>query len=261
MVRSPLKEMNMLIHTRSAMMTAIILIAFFAGSQASATALTGSGSHLMLPSPPNVMPLFVTPTYTVTGTTFSGTWTAPADSAWTGTFTGTGSLPLSSAGAGTTRYDFTSLSAGSLPSNTFFTFGDVDAGSGAGERFYLKAFDASMALITTEWLSVPVATWGPTGASNPLAMPGWAWNSIAHPGAYTIDGATTASSGINPTFTFALLTAIPIRQLEVVKFTTNYAFGLAAPTLPVPETSTLILFGTGLLGLLRFGWRRERTAA
>jgi hypothetical protein len=92
-------------------------------------------------------------------------------------------------------------------------------------------------------------------------MPGWAWNSIAHPGAYTIDGSTTASSGINPTFTFALRTAMPISQLEVVKFTTNYAFGLAAPTLPVPESPPFILFGAGLLGLLRFGWRRERTAA
>jgi hypothetical protein len=92
-------------------------------------------------------------------------------------------------------------------------------------------------------------------------MPGWAWNSIAHPGAYTIDGSTTASSGINPTFTFALLTAMPISQLEVVKLTTNYAFGLAAPTLPVPESSPLILFGTGLLGLFRTGWRRQRTAA
>jgi hypothetical protein len=247
----------MLNDLRASLMAAFVLSAFFTCGHASATTLTGSGGHLALPTSPGVVPTFVSPTYAA-GPTFPGTWNAPANPAWIGTFSGTGALPSTTAGAGTTRYDFTGLSAGYLPSSTFFVFGDVDAGSGGSEQFYFRAFDttAAHALITTPWLSEPVATWG-TGATSLAAMPGWAWNSS--PGVYKIDGSTASFAG-NPNLVFALLSEVPIGYLEVKKISTNYGLALAAPTFPVPEPSTLLLFGTGLLGLFRNGWRRQWAA-
>jgi hypothetical protein len=85
-------------------------------------------------------------------------------------------------------------------------------------------------------------------------MPGWAWNSST--GVYKIDGSTETFAG-NPNLGFALLSEVPIGYLEVRKITTNYGFGLAAPTFPVPEPSTLLLFGTGLFGLFRNRLRRQ----
>jgi hypothetical protein len=259
----------MLMHLKSLLIAAIVWSAFFTFSQASAappalgSTTTGPsgllGPHLALPTSPTIKPPFEVPTY-ATGPTFPGTWVSPAGPAWVGTFNGSGPLPIIP-NSGTTTYKFAGLnSSGTLPTSTFFIFYDVDAATGPNDKFELKAFDAS-GLITTPWLSVPVATWESipgSGAAFASAMPGWAWSSST--GTYTIDGSTaTCPACLNhsPNFFFALQSEMPIAALEVVKFTKENAFGLAAPRLPVPEPSTWLLFGTGLFGLFRNGLRRQ----
>jgi hypothetical protein len=256
----------MLIQTKAAWMAAIVLTAFFTCGTVSATPLGSNGSNLTLLDlvyPVGTPPPHVDPTYTgPTSGTFSATWTATtAASPWIpGTFTASDPLPTgTNIPPTTTKYDFTTLGTGtSLPKNTFFFFADVDSGSGSNETFYLTAYGPpGSGPITTPWLSTPVATWGGAGLGNPLAMPGWEWNSISHPDAYTIYGSSTANIGFNPNVAFALLSQTPISSMVVQQMGTNYGFGLAAP---VPEPATLLLFGTGLLGLIRNGWRRQWAA-
>lgn len=212
--------------------------------------LTGSGDHLPLPTvghpwyagSPNA------PTYAAASITnfsnpptFTGTWSSPARSPWIGTFGATGVYPNSSAGAGINSFnDFTGLSYGSLPSGTLYLFGDLDRGSGPGEKFILTAWDTSGNQVTSAWLSVVVAVWGLGSGPNfeilPDDMPAWDFTN----GVYTFDGSTT------PFFTqltFALTSLTDLSRFDLQKFTTNNGFAIGAP---VPEPSSA--------GALCLGW-------
>lgn len=226
--------------------TLLVLLSMIAGctATASAAALTGSGTHLALPSGTGPVSPGIAPAVVAGGSSFTGTWSAPAGGGWLGTFSGTGPYPNSPAGASTTTWDFTTIGAGFLPGGTYFRFGDVDGGS---ENFVLRAYDSLGIQITSAWLDGAIFVSG----SNPAefvsnAMPGWSFSG----GTYTIDGSTV--SGLNPTITVTLPTNVDIYSLQVDKSATNFGFGLAAP---VPEPGTLALFGAGLVGL---GFVRRR---
>lgn len=225
------------------------------GGSAVATPLTGSGTHLPIPSPNPGMPAFQSPTISTVSGGFTGTWASPALSAWLGTFSATGPLPVAP-NFGTTNYDFTPLAATAvLPVGTYFFLGDVDIGSGTGEIFDMRAYDSSGALLSA-WLDEPVAVWGPGsgsgGAIDVRDMPSWSYNTISK--TYRFDGGTTGPFPFVSTLTIAMLSNQPIARLELVKLTTlNYSFGLGAP---VPAPGTLpILSGAGLIA-----WRRRHRA-
>lgn len=252
----------MLIRAKFSVMAGIVASVVFATcGRASADPLTGSGTHLLLPSPSGVMPNFLAPTLTLTNSPsgFIGTWASPAAPGWIGSFTGIGPYPLSDTGNSTSTFGFTGVGAGYIPAGTFFLFGDVDRGGGGNpEVFNLRAYDPTGALITTAWLSTPVATWGLRRSDDPLAMPGWDWDGIL-PDTYTIDGSTV--TGPNPQFTFALLSEVPIGRLEVAKNFSDYGFGLGAPTVAaeVPEPSSLLI-ATVTIGLFSAYRLRRRRA-
>lgn len=270
----------MLAHTRA--LVAAVACVLSAGGSVSAGLLTGTGNHLPLPPSPGVMPSYEAPTFGVlTPTRFAAAWTSPPVApAWAGVFSGFGPYPSSPAGASTSTFDFTGAFVGPtvggvgiggrgiLPANTLFLFSDVDSGGRADgsmaglnvERFVLQAFDPTGALITTEWLTEPVATWGLRGSTDPNAMPGWAWDNLLS--TYTIDGTTVTNS--NPQFTFALLSVVPIGSLEVQKSFTDFGFGLGAPraATPVPEPASLLTatITFGLLGCYCLRRHRPRLA-
>jgi len=204
-----------------------------------ATALTGAGSHLPLPSPNPGLPVRVAPSTTGSGIAYLGTWAAPAASAWIGTYGISGQYP-SSVGTGTSTFNFSGLSTGVLPSGTYFLLGDVDGGSGSGERLYLTAFNGNVP-IQTPWLDRPIGAAG-KGVKNPLTMAAWEWNSLSHPFAYTFNGNNVPDG----TITIALASNMAMTSLRVVKPERNYGFGLAAP---VPEPGTFVLTGLGMLGI------------
>lgn len=221
------------------MLKTALLVAAALAPIAAAQPLTGSGAHLPLSAPIQVPQPGVAPTLgsIVHPTSFDGTWNAPAQFGWQGTFTALGPVP-SNTNIGTTRYDFTTLNAGNLPTGTFFNFGDVDGGSGQNETFSLQAFDSS-GLITTPWLSLPAYVWGSgRNAGNPdlLDTPGWNWN--AGTGTYFIDGTTV--TGFNPSITVTMLSLVDIDQLSVVKTATPYSFSLTAPVVPGPGALALL---------------------
>jgi hypothetical protein len=230
-----------------------VLSCFLAGVSLEAALLTGSGNHLPIPSPNPGGPPGIAPTLVVGINGFTGTWTPPAMPAWVGTFNAFGPVP-SNTNLGTTRYFFTTLPGGLLPTGTFFLFGDVDNGSGPGEILDLQAYDALGNPITTPWLDEPIGVWGSgTGIGGSILagnMPGWDWNNIT-PNTYRIDGNTV--TGGNPTVGFALVNNQPIARLDVHKASTFNSFALHAPVVPEPATLPLIMIvGLGLGALARY---------
>ena len=194
------------------------------------TKLASSGGHLSLSNITRVPNPGVYPTVTnvTDGTSFNGAWAAPANWGWQGAFTATGPV-TDNAHSGTTVYDFHALNLGLLPASTFFTFADVDGGSGAGEIFRVRAFDAANSTITTPWLSSPQYVLGTGrgigGAPTVLDMPSWSFN--AGTGEYVFDGSTI--NGFNPSVGFAMLSQAGILRLEVIKGSNFNGFALAAP--------------------------------
>lgn len=229
---------------------AVLLVAGLNGSVL-AQPLTGSGAHLPLSTPIQVPQPGVVHTLSsiVHPTSFDGSWFAPVQWGWRGTFTAFGPVP-NNTNLGVTRYDFTTLNAGMLPSGTFFNFGDVDGGSGGGETFRLRAFGAGGNALLAPWLSVPQYVWGfGRNAGNPdvLDMPGWVFDGST--GSYLIDGNTV--SGFNPSVSLTLLSLTGIHTLELTKTSTFNGFSLAAPIVPSPAGAALMGLGGAMIARRR----------
>jgi hypothetical protein len=220
-----------------------------AAASANAQALVGSGTNLPIPTINPGQPAYQIRALSsvVHPTSFDGTWTAPAQTPWLGTFNAFGPVP-NSANSGSTRYDFTTLNAGYLPTGTYFNFGDVDGGSTLNETFILTAFDISGNIISGAWLNQPVGVWGSgngtAGVPITTDMPSWSLAS----GQYTIAG--SGVSGPNPSIAFALTSNTDVYSMELIKISTHYSFSLAAPLVPAP--GSLALLGTaGLVAVRR----------
>ena len=212
--------------------------------------LTGSGTSLPLSGPLPATEAAVRSNITASG--FTGTWSAPALPAWVGSYTATGPAPsgLGNA-AGVTRYDFTSLPTGVLPSGTFMIFADLDGGSATNETFVLQASDSSGNPITFEWLDQPAGETGTgTGTGGTILagnMPGWTWD--ATQASYTFAGTT---SGGNPNISVFVPTNSDIAFLSLERTSQFASFGLRAP---VPAPGAAALLGLGAVAGLR---RRSR---
>ena len=142
--------------------------------------------------------------------------------------------------AGTALYDFTVLTSGLLPKDTYFEFGDLDDGSGSGEKFTLRAFDGAGNQITTSWLDTPFAA----SLSAVLSDMPWYKQTL---GVYDFDGTLVPG---NPTIGVWLKNNTAIGKLEVTRSSTFAAFILAAPV-PEPSTAVLAVVACGLTWVLR----------
>lgn len=218
---------------------------------ASGQALTGSGSHLPLPSTIGVPQPGVSPVISnvVHPTSFDGTWTVGVRPVWRGTFSAAGPVPDSN-NAGTVTYDFSGLLLGELPPGTLFNFGDLDNGSLTGEKFSLQALRRGVP-VGSNWLNKPSYVWGAgsgtAGAPVLADMPGWSW----HPALdlYRFDGTTVPG---NPSISFSLTSNTWFDTLVVIKSSTFNGFSITAPVVPAPSALSLV----GLGGLLAARRRR-----
>ncbi len=226
------------IHKTSCLTVAATASVVLSAASATAAPLNGSGT-LPVPNPnpgiPNWEPAALSNINHPIS--FTSTWASPAAPAWIGSFQATGPVP-SSPNSGTTTYDFSTL-ASNLPAATFFSFGDVDGGSGGGETFRLQAFNSGVP-ITAPWLNPPVGAWGtgqgPAGAILATDMPDYSFDSLT--GIYTIDGSNVPG---NPAIGFALTTVFSMDELVLVKATTTMALAWPRPCRvpPAPRCSRL----------------------
>ncbi len=190
------------------------------------SALTGTGEHFPFgPIDSNIRP--VVPTYVHSDTSFTGTWSADAQTAWRGTFIGLGRIPAGNTGDHTTQYDFTGLADSMLPADTYVHIVDLDT----IELLTLKAYDVNRQPISLPWLnSIPLGQHGSgtgvglPGAILPTDFPGWDWNEWTQ--TYTFDVTTIVG---NPTISFTLSTREPIVYLEVTRKVTGFSVQLMAP--------------------------------
>lgn len=226
-------------------LTSSFCAAILTSSVANAVLLTGSGSHLPLPSagPPSALP--TTAIGNMVGGPWQGSWAAPALPAWIGSYNVGGPQPAgTSNNTGTSEYSFTSMPNGELSIGTYFRFGDVDQGSGTSESFTLTAYN-SMGQITTPWLDEPMWVSGTgTGTGNaitPTNMPGWNYAA----GVYTFDGSTVSG---NPAISFMLTNNTAMTQLVVTRPSEYANFSLLAP---IPEPGSIAMITLGGMAMLK----------
>lgn len=234
-----------------ASLAALMLLA----AAAAASPLTGSGTHLPIPSPNPGAPAAIARSITSinTGTGWTGGWSAPAFAPWQGTFSATGPVPTGNSNptghtspTGLTFYDFSTMLTGTLPTGTYFRFGDVDAGSTTSEIYTLIAIGVG-GPITTPWLDGPIGVTGTYSSSADL--PSWNFNPTN--GAYTFDGSTVNG---NPNAAFWLASNTPISSMDVTRTSEFQNFALYAPV-PTPAAApagAILLAAAGLR-------RRKRT--
>lgn len=247
-------------HVHHRILIAILALTVWGGtmSPGHAAVLNSFGDHIPLgpfvTSYPAVAPVYTESPFT----SFTGTWSAPAQSPWHGTFTGTGPIPAGNLRpSGISTYDFTGLAAGALPTGTFFFLTDLDNGSGS-EKFSVQAFDSTHTVISSAWLNNPALGHGGIGAAGGAPQstdaPGWDWGTIAA-NTYTFDG-TTINTG-NPSISLALGSNQAISYLEITRGSSFANFALGAPV-AVPEPATVFLLA-GCFGasFVRRQWRRR----
>ncbi len=195
---------------------------------------------------------------------FTGTFSTNVQQPWVGQYTAEG-LILNGLNSGLVEYDFTNLTAGYLPANSLFIFGDVDRGSTLDEKFELydavstPVNNAVSGRLESPWFD-SYAMRGPgTGSGGTILagnMPSYSWlNNI-----YTITGENVVS---NPNVAVSLRTLYPLFSLTVDKNTTHNGMYIAAPLRanPVPEPSSCMMMLVGVVGffLLQRG-RRVRSS-
>ncbi len=222
--------------------------------------LIGSGDHLALPVITTLTGA-VGPSYVNSNPNFTATWDSSAATAWQGTVNAIGPLPIGSTNTtlGTSTYNFTTLTAGFLPTNSYFVLGDLDSGTGAAEHITLTAYTTSNTLITSPWLNIPTLIYNSTtdGGGSPIAtdMPGWNWN-MTTASSYYFDGGTVP---LNPTIALAMFSNLDIGYLVVYRDNTTSNFAVFAPS-AIPEPSTYAAFaGAAMLGFA--DWRRRRAVS
>jgi hypothetical protein len=132
-----------------------------------------------------------------------------------------------------------------LPAGTFVGFGDLDNGSADNERYILTATDINNNLITTPWLSGPAYCQGALSECVPGNMPDYIWGGSIGPTAGVYEFFGDGVPG-NPTITAWITTNMPIYGLTVEETQFNNSFHLEAP---VPEPGSLLLLGSGVVGL------------
>ena len=228
--------------------------------------LTGSGNHLIAPSP-NPDPFYTSHTWTNsripdpqnTGfLVFNPPLGTTLKTPWQGNFQQTAGSGLGSGNSGLNTFNFAGLNGdplapGTLAAESLISINDLDEGGGAGTNEWLKltAYDPNNSVIQSPWLSTLVEVSGnPNGNSDPL--PGWDWNGSS----YVFD--TQFIGTPNPAMQIRLITLNPIAELHLEKDHVNFSVGFGAQIEPIPEPSTALLLVIGLMGL--GAARRQRRA-
>lgn len=219
--------------------------------------LTGSGNHLISPSP-NPDPFYTSHAWTSVRTpdsqnsgylVFNPPTGTTLENPWQGNFQHPVGPGLGSGSWGLNTFNFSglngdTLSPGTLAAESLISINDLDEGGGAGTNEWLRltARDSSNSVIQTPWLStLVVASGNPNGNLTPL--PGWTWDGNS----YLFDSQFIGTP--NPNMLIRFITLMPIAELDLDKNHVNYSVSFGAQLKPIPEPMTALLLGLGLMGM------------